>query len=77
MPLVDRTQNQDAHLSEFIAKVASDASGNAIEKALSHGRSVTIQKGETIVKVHPDGRTDTIRKIEKSSVVPEKRIYHL
>jgi hypothetical protein len=77
MPLTNKTQKREACQRRFIARVAREASSNARENALSHGRSVTIQQGEAIVKVHPDGRTDIIRKIEKSSVIPEKRLYHL
>jgi len=57
--------------TKFIARVVRDASGNAIVSALSHGRSVTILQGNTIVEVHPDGRTDIIKKLEKSSVIPK------
>jgi hypothetical protein len=63
--------------TRFISRVARDASGNAIINALSHGRSVTILQGNSIVEVHPDGRTDIIKKLKKSSVIPEKRVYHL
>ncbi|WP_048127219.1 hypothetical protein [Methanosarcina lacustris] len=77
MPLTNKTQKHEVRQSRFIARVAKEASSNARKNALSHGRSVTIQQGEDIVKVHPDGRMDLIRKIEKSSVIPEKRLYHL
>lgn len=63
--------------TKFISRVAKEASINAIKDALSHGRSITTLQGDSIVKVHPDGRTDIIKKLEKSSVIPEKRIYHL
>lgn len=63
--------------TEYIARVAKDASGNAVTNALSHGRSVTILEGDSIIELHPDGRTDIIKKLEKSSVIPKKRVYHL
>lgn len=63
--------------TKFIARVARDASGNAIMNALSQGRSVTVLKGNSIVEVHPDGKTNVIKELEKSSVVPKKRVYHL
>lgn len=60
-----------------IKRVAIMASRNANKNAFCQGRPVIIQQGEDIVKMHPDGRTDVIRKIEKSSVIPEKRRYYL
>jgi hypothetical protein len=60
-----------------LTKVAREASRNARKDALNNGRSITTLQGDSVVKVHPDGRTDIIRKIEKSSVIPEKRKYQL
>lgn len=70
-------KKREARQGKFIARVARVASSNARRNALSHGRSVTIQQDDTIIRVHPDGKTDIIRKIEKSSVIPEKRRYYL
>jgi hypothetical protein len=61
----------------YIEKVAFDASGNAVMDALNHGRSVTIQRGNSIIEVHPDGRTCIVKKLENSYIIPKKRIYHL
>jgi hypothetical protein len=77
MSLVYRVQKHEARQSKFIKRIAIEASHNARRNALSHGRSITIQQGEAIVKVHPDGSTEVIRKIENSSVIPEKRRYCL
>lgn len=77
MRIANRTIRSDARQRRFIKRVARVASTNAKQNALTQGRSVTIQKGESIVKVHPDGSYDFIRKIEKSSIIPEKRLYYL
>lgn len=63
--------------TRFIARVARNASENAIKSALTHGRSVTVLQGNSIVEVHPDGRTNVIKELERSSVVPKKRVYQL
>lgn len=60
-----------------LAELAVKASTNARQNALSRGIPVTVQRGENIVKIHPNGTTEVIRKIEKYSVIPEKRIYKL
>jgi hypothetical protein len=60
--------------TKYIERVATDASGNAIANALNHGRSITILQGNSIVEVHPDGRTETIKKLEKTSVIPKKSL---
>jgi len=61
----------------FIERAAREASINAIKDTFSHGRSVMTLQGESIVRKYPDGRTETVRKIEKMPVIPGKRIYHL
>lgn len=63
--------------TKFIEKIAKEASHNAVENAFSHGKSVTIQQDGHIVKKYPNGHIEFIRKVENSSVIPEKRQYHL
>lgn len=75
--LINKRQKNEIKQHKVIARIARTASSNAKKNAFSQGRSVTVQQDESIVKMHPDGRTDIIRKIEKSSVVPEKRRYYL
>jgi hypothetical protein len=77
MRIANRTRKSEAQQRNIIERVARVASNNASKNALNSGRSITIQQGEAIVKVHPDGSYDVIRKLEKSSVIPEKRKYHL
>jgi hypothetical protein len=77
MRIANRTWKSDIQQRNIIKRVARVASNNASKNALNNGRSITIQQGEAIVKVHPDGSYDVIRKLEKSSVIPEKRKYHL
>jgi hypothetical protein len=77
MRIANRTRRSDSGQRKVIERMARVASNNAKKNALNHGRSVTIQQGEEIVKVHPDGSCDFIRKIAKSSVIPEKRLYRL
>lgn len=60
-----------------LAKLAAKASTNARRNALNRGIPVTVQRGENIVKIYPNGNTEVIRKIEKYLVFPEKRIYKL
>ncbi|HJH28583.1 MAG TPA: hypothetical protein C5S51_02655 [Methanosarcinaceae archaeon] len=71
----NKTQNDSR--TESIEKIAKEASHNAVKNAFNHGRSVTIQQGEHIVKKYPDGSIEIIRKVQNSSVIPEKRQYHL
>lgn len=77
MRIVDRARRGENKQRKMIERVARTASNDANKNALSNGRSVTIQQGETIIKVHPDGSHDVIRKLENSRVIPEKRRYHL
>lgn len=77
MRIANRTRKSDVQQRKIIERVAKVASNNASKNALNNGRSITIQQGEAIVKVHPDGSYDVIRKLENSSVIPEKRRYHL
>lgn len=77
MPIINKRQRNEIRQCKAIARIARTASSNARKNAFSHGRSVTIQQGEAIVKMHPDGKTEIIRKIENSSVIPEKRRYYL
>jgi hypothetical protein len=77
MRIANRTRKSEDQQRNIIERVARVASNNASKNALNCGRSITIQQGEAIVKVHPDGSYDVIRKLEKSSVIPEKRKYHL
>ncbi|MEL7663793.1 MAG: hypothetical protein AAGU10_06650 [Methanosarcina mazei] len=75
--VINKRQRSEIKQHKVIERIARTASSNARKNAFSHGRSVTVQQGESIVEMHPDGRTDIIRKIEKSSVIPEKRRYYL
>jgi hypothetical protein len=77
MRIANRTRKSDVRQRKIIERIARVASNNASKNALSNGRSITIQQGEAIVKVHPDGSYDVVRKLEKSSVIPEKRRYQL
>lgn len=77
MQFANKKQRYEIKQRRFIERVAKEASCDARKNALDNGRSITILQGENIVKVHPDGRTFKIRKIEKSSVIPDKRRYHL
>lgn len=70
-------RNREAQQRRIIARIAEDASGNAIESAFRCGIPVTIQQGDDIVKLHPNGVTEFIKKVELSSVTPEKRRYRL
>ena len=70
-------RNLEEPQTEFIERIAKDASHNAVENAFSHGKSVTIQYEGHIVKKYPSGDIEVIRKVENSSVMPEKRQYHL
>ncbi len=63
--------------TEFIERIAKEASHNAVKNAFSHGKSVTIQQDGHIVKKYPSGYIEVIRKVENSSVTPEKRRYQL
>jgi hypothetical protein len=60
-----------------LARLAVKASTNARQSALSRGIPVTVQHGDNIVKIYPNGTTEVIRKIEKHLVNPEKRIYKI
>ncbi|KXS44150.1 hypothetical protein HWN40_04010 [Methanolobus zinderi] len=60
-----------------IEKVARDASDNAIMNAFNCGLPVTRIRGNDIVKVYPDGSTEFIKRLENSSVTPEKRRYRI
>lgn len=70
-------RNLEEPQTKFIERIAKEASHNAVKNAFSHGRSVTIQQDGNIVKKYPSGHIEFIRKVENSSVMPEKRQYHL
>ena len=72
-----REKDFEALQTKFITEVAKEASHNAVEKAFSHELPVTILQNEHIVKKHPDRSIEVIRKVENSSVMLEKRQYHL
>ncbi len=76
MQLADNRTLEDPQ-TESIEKIAKEASHNAVKNAFNHGRSVTIQQGGYIVKKYPNGHIEVIRKVENSSVTPEKRRYQL
>jgi hypothetical protein len=61
----------------LIKKMARDASTNAIMNAFNRGLPVTRMQGNDIVKVYPDGTTEFIKRLENSSIKPEKRRYHI
>ena len=60
-----------------IERIARDASNNAIMNAFNCGISITRMQGDDIVKVYPDGTTEFIKRLENSSVKPEKRRYRI
>jgi hypothetical protein len=70
-------RNREAQQRRIIARIAKNASNNAIKSAFKCGIPVTIQQGDNIVKLYPDGSTEFIKKVEYSSVTPEKRRYRL
>lgn len=59
----------------LIKKISRDASDNAIMNAFNRGLPVTRMQGDDIVKVYPDGTTEFIKRLENSSIKPEKRRY--
>jgi citrate lyase synthetase len=61
----------------LIKKISRDASDNAIMNAFNRGLPVTRMQGDDIVKVYPDGTTEFIKRLENSSIKPEKRRYHI
>ncbi|MDY0387337.1 MAG: hypothetical protein RBT65_09475 [Methanolobus sp.] len=63
--------------TKTIEEVARDASKNAKINAFNCGIPVTRMRGNDIVKLYPDGSTEFIKKLENSSVTPEKRQYHI
>ncbi len=73
------TQLEDIEELEgrFISRVAKEASINAIKDTLGRGRPVMTLRNESIVRIYPDGRTETVRKIEKMPIVSERRTYYL
>jgi hypothetical protein len=77
MRLPNSRRNREAQQRRIIARIARDASGNAITSAFKCGIPVTRQQGENIVRIYPDGSTEFIKKIENRSVTPDKRRYHL
>jgi len=60
-----------------ISRVAKEASINAINDTFSLGRHVMTLQNGSIVRKYPDGRTETVQKIKKMPIIPERRIYHL
>lgn len=77
---VDRSFESIEEIEEkegkFIARVAKEASIHAIMDTFRDGRSVMTLQGESIVRKYPDGRTETVRKIEKVTI-SEKIEFHL
>lgn len=63
--------------TKTIEKIARDASRNAKENAFDRGIAVTGMSGNDIVRFYPDGSTEFIKRLENSSVTPEKRRYHI
>ncbi|MDD3873306.1 MAG: hypothetical protein PHE01_03635 [Methanosarcina sp.] len=63
--------------SKFIAKVAKEASINAINETFRSGRPVMTLQNESIVRKYPDGRTETVRKIEKMPITSKISTYYL
>lgn len=62
---------------QFIMKAAREASKDAIKETFLLGGSImTIQDG-FIVKKYSDGKTETVRKMNKMPVNPTKRTYQL
>lgn len=61
----------------LIKKIARDASNNAIMNSFNRGLPVARMQGNDIVKVYPDGTTEFIKRLENSSIKPEKRRYRI
>ncbi|WP_407281874.1 hypothetical protein V7O61_10310 [Methanolobus sp. WCC1] len=61
----------------LIKKIARDASNNAIMNSFNCGLPVARMQGNDIVKVYPDGTTEFIKRLENSSIKPEKRRYRI
>jgi hypothetical protein len=57
--------------------VAREASRDAVNDALNHGRSVTVLQGEDIIRLHPDGSTTFLKKLKKRPMINEDRVYYL
>lgn len=74
---VDISTDVMANESQVIAKIAKEAARNAIRDTFRLGNPIMILEDGYIVKKYPDGRTETVKKIEKMPVISGKRIYHL
>lgn len=60
---------------KYIKRVARDASLDAIEETFRQGRPITTVEDDFVVRKYPDGRIEKIKKLEKTSVIPKKRVY--
>jgi hypothetical protein len=65
--------------NQFITTLAKEASINAIKDTLSRGIPVVTLINKSIVRIHPDGKTETISKLHPARVPvnPPKRKYYL
>jgi hypothetical protein len=63
--------------SKRIEKMARKATSRAAKEALENGRSITFQKGNNIIRKHPDGKTELIKTLENAYFTPKKRVYKM
>lgn len=70
---VDEIENE----SQIIAKIAKEAARNAIRDTFKLGNPIMILEDGYIVKKYPNGKIETVKKIDKMPVISGQRIYHL
>lgn len=56
-----------------MARLAKEASTNAVKQAFQNGSSVTVLRGDDIIKIYPDGHTEFVRRVENTCIVPSKK----
>ena len=69
--------DEDELEGEIIAKLAREASLNAIEETFRQGRSIVTVAGEDIVRVYPNGKVELIQHIGNRRVKPKKTVCRL
>ena len=62
--------------TEWLSRVAKEASQKAAQETLDAGRPITIVEGDYIVRKYPDGHSEIIKEAPKPVKV-EKRVYHI
>ena len=63
--------------TECIIQIAKKASYDAVKRVFSMGLPVTILQDGYIIKKYPNGNIEIIRKVENSSIMPKKKIWHI